>query len=274
MKKRIYEENKAIEVIKVSPKYFHAYALKKLKTRVKIGPLEKDNGEPVNDPTMIADMLEKQYKSVFSVLVTEEGVRNLADFFKVNGMNKNCLNDIEFTSEDIIEASIELKPNSAAAPDNLPAVFLKKCKKAIATPVSIIWRKSVKEGTIPSALKEGLITHIFKGGLRGMVPNYRPLCLTSHIKVFERGIRKSIVKFLERTGQFNLGQLDTRDLKGVCTEAFKRRLDKFLTSLPDEPPIPHGLTSQGAASNSIIDSLQYPKFEQRCGSGGFPGWLW
>ncbi|XP_076042238.1 uncharacterized protein LOC143026122 [Oratosquilla oratoria] len=122
-------------------------------------------------------------------------------------MNKNCLNDIEFTSEDIIEAISELKPISAAGPDNLPAVFLKKCKKVIATLMSIIWRKSLEEGAIPSTLKEGLITPIFKGGSRGMVSNCRPVCLTSHIiKVFERVVWKSIVNFLESTGQFNPGQ--------------------------------------------------------------------
>ncbi|XP_076044735.1 uncharacterized protein LOC143027344 [Oratosquilla oratoria] len=73
---------------------------------------------------------------------------------------------------------------------------------------------------------------------------------------------------------FNCLPRDIRDLKGVSTEAFKRRLDKFLTSLPDEPPIPHGPTSRGAASNSIIDQLQYLKCEQRCGSGGSPDWPW
>ncbi|XP_076046595.1 uncharacterized protein LOC143028421 [Oratosquilla oratoria] len=154
---------------------------------------------------MIADMLEKQYKSVFSVPVPEKVIRNPAEFFEMDGMNNSCLNDIEFTSGDIIEAINELKPNSAAGPDNLPAVFLKKCKKVIATPISMIWRKSLEEGAIPSAFKEGLITP--KGGSRGMVSDYRPFCLTSHIiKVFERVIRKSIVNFLERTGQFNPGQ--------------------------------------------------------------------
>ena len=73
---------------------------------------------------------------------------------------------------------------------------------------------------------------------------------------------------------FNCLPREIRDLTGITTEAFKRRLDKFLENIPDEPPVPHGPTSRGAASNSIIDQLQYVRFGQRCGSDGPPGWPW
>jgi hypothetical protein len=46
---------------------------------------------------------------------------------------------------------------------------------------------SLREGNVPSDLKLGLITPIYKGGARDKLRNYRPVTLTSHvIKVFEK----------------------------------------------------------------------------------------
>lgn len=51
---------------------------------------------------------------------------------------------------------------------------------------------------------------------------------------------------------FNCLSRNLGDLTGV-----KRRLDKFLGDIPDESPVPHGLSSRGASTNSEIDELQY-----------------
>ena len=136
--------------------------------------------------------------------MVEKEILNSNEFFKVDGTTAGTISDIKFSPSDIIEAINEIKVNSSGGPDNIPAVFLRECKHTLAEPIYQIWRKSLDKGVIPSKLKEGLITPIFKGGSRGLPANYRPVCLTSHLtKVFERVVRKNIVKYLENTNKFN-----------------------------------------------------------------------
>lgn len=71
---------------------------------------------------------------------------------------------------------------------------------------------------------------------------------------------------------FNCLPRDIRDLHGVNTQTFNRRLDAFLVTIPGKPPVPHGPTSRGASSICIIDLLQYLKLELRCGIYGSPDW--
>ena len=56
------------------------------------------------------------------------------------------LNDIEVTEEEIIKAIDDLEENSAAGPDGVPAILLKKVKEALALPLSLMLRKSIDEG--------------------------------------------------------------------------------------------------------------------------------
>ena len=56
------------------------------------------------------------------------------------------LNDIEITKEEIIKAIDDLEDNLAAGPDGVPSILLKKVKKALALPLSLMLRKSIDEG--------------------------------------------------------------------------------------------------------------------------------
>ena len=53
---------------------------------------------------------------------------------------------------------------------------------------------------------------------------------------------------------FNLLPVWLRTMNGVTAERFKEELDKFLTSVPDEPTVPG--RGRAASSNSLIDQLQ------------------
>ena len=121
--------------------------------------------------------------------------------------NVPTITDIEFTEQDIIDAIDELKNNSASGPDGLAAIFLKKCKNSLAKPLFHMWRKCLDLGITPQKLKEAHIIPIHKGGHQGLPANYRPVALTSHvIKLFEKVVRKFIVKFLEENDKLNDSQ--------------------------------------------------------------------
>jgi hypothetical protein len=109
----------------------------------------------------------------------------------------------------MIEAIKELKAESAHGPDGFPSIVLKKCSSTLASPLCILWRKSLNSGYVPCSLKEATITPIFKGGSvsKGYAKNYRPIALTSHlIKIFEKIIRKAIVSYLEEHNYINSNQ--------------------------------------------------------------------
>ena len=109
-------------------------------------------------------------------------------FFTAETADEINLTDILFTPEDIITATSDFKNNSSPpGPDGISAVLLKECNNELATPIYLLWRKSLNSGEIPSCLEEGWLVPIFKSGSRAAPKNYRPVTLTSHlIKILER----------------------------------------------------------------------------------------
>ena len=63
---RLKEEEKAVAAIKKNPSYFYSYAKKFSRVKSKIGPLKDDQGYFVSDPKQMANMLQRQFCSVFS----------------------------------------------------------------------------------------------------------------------------------------------------------------------------------------------------------------
>ena len=56
---------------------------------------------------------------------------------------------------------------------------------------------------------------------------------------------------------FNVLPAELRNLKNCSVESFKRALDRFLSTVPDEPQIPGYTVMRRADSNSIVDMVQH-----------------
>ena len=176
-----YVENIAINSIKKNSKYFFAYARKKAKVKTKIGPLLNTNGELTQRSKEMAEILSRQYVTVFSVPKPDDTMQNERD------VNVDIIPDLQVTEDDLIKAINELSQTAAPGPDGFPAIFLKQCKEELSIPLCILWRQSLDKGVVPDELKRCTITPIYKGGSRSLAANYRPVALTSHvIKVFEK----------------------------------------------------------------------------------------
>ena len=116
-------------------------------------------------------------------------------------------------------ACSELSSSSAAGADGVPASLLKFCRKELRKPLSLLWRASLDQGSIPPDLLLVLVCPVHKGGSRGSAKNYRPMALTSHLtKVFERVVRKALVKHLEKYGLLPDGQHGFRALRSTLTQ--------------------------------------------------------
>ena len=217
-------ERKAVESIKSNAKFFYAYAKKKAKCKTKIGPLDNKT-RLTSDPKEMAELLSTQYASVFSVPKEDAGEPTA---FKT----EKKLVDITFTSEDMELAISELRSNAAAGDDGFPAVLLKNCKSALSLPLTVFWRKCMDESYIPPRLKRSIITpiHKGKGDSRAIPANYRPVALTSHIiKLFEKILRKNIVKHMNENNLFNDSQHGFRSGRS-CLSQLLEHLTQSSTS--------------------------------------------
>ncbi|CAI9718999.1 Hypothetical predicted protein [Octopus vulgaris] len=111
-------EKKAIENIKKNPKCFYSFAKKYSNTKSTIGPLQRQNGDVVNNPIEMAEMLGQQYESVFSEPSKTMKIHDPGKFFKDIDHTKPTLSDIDFNPEDIARAIDKLSMHSAAGPDD------------------------------------------------------------------------------------------------------------------------------------------------------------
>ena len=227
-----HKEAMAVKSIKENPKYFYTYAFKKSKIKTPVGPL-KDGDKIITDSHEISNILRKQYESVFSTPLQEKNINCAVDLFMSpeQANQDQQLHNITISITDITEAIVTLSNNSAAGPDEIPAIFLKKCAGVLAKPLLTFYQNSLATGIVPHLLKSAKITPVFKGGSRGEAKNYRPIALTSHIiKVLEKIITKKITTYLEDSNKMNDGQHGFRRGRS-CLSQLLAHHDRIITSL-------------------------------------------
>ena len=86
------------------------------------------DGDPVQEPESIVDMLKTQYESVFSIPDKDRKVENPEEFFNSEEIS---LDNVPFNRDDIINMIDSLSAGAAAGPDGIPAILLKKCKYSL-----------------------------------------------------------------------------------------------------------------------------------------------
>ena len=207
-------EEKVVECLKTNPSYFYSYAKRAAKKHSKVGPLFDKDKKLQSDHKVMADLLQQQYTSVFSDPNSPDK--------KSPNINIDCehkIVDILFGRDDIISAINEISENSACGEDDIPAIVLKRCKNSLSYPIMCIWKESMQTGIIPAKYKAQTITPIHKKDSKAIPANYRPISLTSHIiKIFERVIRKDVVKFLEDNKLLFKNQHGFRALRSCLTQ--------------------------------------------------------
>ena len=196
-------EAEALSKIKENPKYFFKFAKAKSKVRETIGPLSDGKGAHVDTPKDLANILNEQYASAFSVPKAEAAVGKADDFFDEN----TKLSDVCFSIGDVKEAMKSFREDAAPGPDYFPAAVLKYCADTLADPLYSLLRKSLDTGKLPNQFKRAIVTPLYKGGDRSTPSNYRPVALTSHVaKCLEKVIRRHLVNYLESNKLMNTSQ--------------------------------------------------------------------
>ena len=219
------DESKAVNSIKVNPKYFFSYAKKHSKTKARVGPLYSEGMKSfVNTSKEMADILQDQYVSVFSK-------PNDTNDIPYSQQREPIMQDIVVTEKDVIAAINTFSQTSAAGPDGVPAILLKKCKLTLAKPLASFWNNCLALGVIPLLLKTSHIVPIDKGGNQGLPSNYRPVALTSLLtKTFEKIIKEKIVKYIDDNSLFNNSQHGFRTGRS-CLSQLLAHFDAITTFL-------------------------------------------
>ena len=143
---RIFYENKAIDQIKTDSKYFFNYA-KKFKTVISSpSMLQNSKGDIITDKVEISNLLQDQFKSVFSEPISE--IKH-PSFPKPNITQP--LPKFELTNLDIENAIDEIKSTSSCPKDEIPALVFKRCKQTLSTPLRV---NPSKQDAFPCSTKD------------------------------------------------------------------------------------------------------------------------
>ena len=265
---RTQNEKIAIGKIREDPKFFFKYANETIKTKSTVGPLLDSNKELNDDDLDICKIFKEQFASSFSVPTDSFDTKN---FF--NPGRENHLTDIEISTDDIIDAINELPNDTSAGPDTWPSRLLKNCKEELAVPLKIILENSIRSGEIPDELLKAHVIPVHKKGSRQCADNYRPISLTSLIaKVFERVLRKRIIKFLNEKNKISESQHGFRENRSCLSQLLEHQ-DRILDALEQGADYDVIYTDFSKAFDKCDFSILCRKLYQNEISGNIGRWI-
>ncbi len=214
--KALHFENKAINKIKTDSKFFFKYAKSFRVTPSPPNILIDENENSITDPQKIVDMLQDQFKSVFSVPLDASKLGNCLNF-QVSSFNP--IQSSKITNELIVNAIDEMRPNSSCSHHDIPAIIFKRCKFSLCVPLRIFFNKSIEQGKIPLEYKKQTVIPLYKKGPKTLPENFRLISLTSHtVKILERVLRNFFIEHLENNKLINLNQHGFRQNRSCCTQ--------------------------------------------------------
>lgn len=142
------------------------------------------------------------------------------------------INTIEVIDENVYNLIKSLDLNKSAGPDSIPAIFIVKCAKSLTLPLSLIYRRSLMEGIVPSIWKKAFVTPIHKKGSRNMIENYRPI---SKLCLFAKVLEKLVYSQLYPALKQSLSLDQHGFLRGKSTTSNLLICAEFLTRCMSEP---------------------------------------
>ena len=120
---------------------------------------------------------------------------------------EGSLNTTTISVEMVCTKLKRLKIFTSPGPDGIPAQVLKHCAEVLATPLSMLFNRSLVESHVPGGWKLATITPIFKKGDRTDPNNYRPAALLPIIsKVMECVLDDLIRQYLSERQLMSLHQ--------------------------------------------------------------------
>ena len=177
---------------KSNPKRFWSFINSKRCDNTGVAPLKSPEGITYSDGQTKAEILNKQFVSVFN---KNEDPNNIKD----KGISPHAaMDNIKVSAAGVFKLLTNLKIHKATGPDELPARLLKELALELTPIFTIFFQASLNQGEIPEDWKKANVAPIFKKGERNRAENYRPISLTSiSCKMLEHIVSSSIMNHLE-----------------------------------------------------------------------------
>ena len=193
-------KNKLGYLLKENCKCFWKYVKAKRGKKSGISSIQSDNGEMVHEGKHIANILNKQYKKVFC----DESKSQITP---AKCRTNEVMSPVKVNFRGVLGLLENIQIHKAAGPDGICGAILKRCAKAAAMFLKIIFEQSLSTGDIPHDWRQALVHPVLKGGNPKRPENYRPISLTCICcKLMERILVSSIVTYLEDTNLFSQNQ--------------------------------------------------------------------
>ena len=226
----IKNEQRIALLAKSNPKSFFHYVSTKTKAREPVSNLRNSEGGLTETDLQKAEVLQSFFSSVF----TREGddpPPNMAP------KCEHSINTVLVTEEEMVKRLSALKISSAPGPDKLHPRVLRELANVLARPLTLIFRKSMATGKIPSAWKVAEVKPIFKKGDKSDPGNYRPVSLTSIVcKVFESFVRDTLYDHIVNSGL--LSNVQFGFCKGrSCVTQLLVTINEWMKSLDGNVPV-------------------------------------
>ena len=183
----------------------------------------KVNNEKIDDPTQVANELNKWFKQKVEDLVKgiykPEGVDPFERLkAKMEGRNlKFKLQPVDV--QEVLTVLQNLKSKTSCGLDELSSEMLKMCKEELAGPLTLIINRSICSGVFPNKWKIAKVCPLLKKGKATDKKNYRPvalLCVAG--MVLEKIVADQIEAFFESNNLLGTFQFGFRRNKSTVSE--------------------------------------------------------
>ena len=175
-----------------NPKKFWSFIKGKKQESSGLAPLRQTDGTLHSNPHTKADILNCQFKSVF----TKEDMSSMPD---KGDSPHNTMDPIIVTIPGVEKLLKNIKPYKATGPDSIPARLLNELSVQLAPALTYIYQKSITAGEVPDDWKMAHVVPIFKKGDKSKSSNYRPVSRTSICsKLMEHILHSNIMSHFEK----------------------------------------------------------------------------
>ena len=180
----------------------------------------------VTDPQDIANELCNHYSTVGKKLSSK--IRTPKSHNSKISMNSKSLFMSPTTRDEILLLIDKLPSKRSSDYDNLDNVLLKQLKFEIATPLEIVFNKSLEMGIFPCLMKNAEVIPLYKNKEKDLCINYRPISLLMTMsKLLEKIVYKRTYNFLDTTGQLYSSQYGFRS-KHSCENAISELIGQVV----------------------------------------------
>ena len=151
----------------------------------------KSNGKMFTDRKSISEILNTQFKSVFTKKTSSK-------IPELPGVTFPSIKDLKITEFGVFKLLDKIDVSKASDPDCIPGRILQNLARELAPVLHFIFEQSLNTGDLPAEWTLANVAPIFKKGSKLQAVNYRPVSLTCiSCKLFEHIVCKHILGHLE-----------------------------------------------------------------------------